>query len=225
MKKIRAGMLAAFMVSLLFAFPSVGQSKVKVACVGNSITEGHGLKQTYPQELQELLGEQYEVQNFGVSGRTLLKKGDFPYWNEAKYEQVQAWNPAIVIIKLGTNDSKPQNWKYKKDFVKDYKAFVKSFKKLPSQPQVYLLYPIPVFEDKWGINETIVKQEILPAVQKIARKTRVQTIDAYTPFIGKAALTYDGIHPNEEGAAFLAQQVYEALQAAQVLTGTATAQH
>ncbi|MBW3545525.1 MAG: sialate O-acetylesterase, partial [Bacteroidetes bacterium] len=162
------------------------QASVKVACVGNSITEGAGLTTTYPMALQALLGEQYQVRNYGIGGRTLLKKGDLPYWNENIYQEVLAWQPDIVIIKLGTNDSKPQNWQYSKDFVKDYKALIKSFQKLPSKPQIFICYPIPVFEDKWGISEAIVRNEILPAISKIARKSKVQTIDLYNPMLGKA---------------------------------------
>ncbi|GAA4438715.1 hypothetical protein GCM10023188_34470 [Pontibacter saemangeumensis] len=203
---------------LLNALPAFAQSKVKVACVGNSITEGSGLQKTYPQVLQELLGEQYEVRNYGMGGRTLLKKGDYPFWNETKYEEVLAWNPDIVIIKLGTNDTKPQNWQYKDEFVKDYVKFVKSFKKLPSDPQVYIAYPVPVFEDKFGISKAVMDNEVLPAIKKIARKTKVNTIDLYKPFLGKADLTYDGIHPNDEGAALLAQEVYKALQATKAIS-------
>ena len=198
---------------LLNAFVALAQSDIKVACVGNSITEGAGLEQTYPQALQEMLGEQYEVRNYGMGGRTLLKKGDYPYWNEAKYEEVLAWNPDIVIIKLGTNDTKPQNWQYKDEFVKDYVKFIKSFKKLPSKPKVYIAYPVPVFEDKFDISKEVMDNEMLPAIKKIARKAKVKTIDLYKPFLGKADLTYDGIHPNDAGAALLAQEVYKALQA------------
>jgi len=212
MKKHITVTLLACLLMLLNVYGAFAQAQVKVACVGNSITEGAGLQQTYPQALQKMLGGQYEVRNYGIGGRTLLKKGDFPYWNEAKYQDVLAWNPDILIIKLGTNDSKPQNWQYKDEFVKDYVKFIKSFKKLPSKPQVYVCYPVPVFEDKFSISEAVVTNEILPAVKKIARKTKVKSIDLYTPFTGKADLTYDGIHPNDEGAALLAKEVYEALQ-------------
>ncbi len=136
----------AFLVQ--FSFGALAQQKVKVACVGNSITEGAGLRVTYPAALQELLGEAYEVQNYGLGGRTLLKKGDFPYWNEAMYTDALDWNPDVVIIKLGTNDTKPQNWQHKEYFIGNYVALVKSFQKLPSKPKVYICYPVPVFEDK-----------------------------------------------------------------------------
>lgn len=197
--------------ALLFTWNAYAQDVIKVACVGNSITEGSAIEEgkRYPQQLQELMGPGYEVRNFGVSGRTLLKKGDYPYWNEPQFEEVQEWNPDIVVIKLGTNDSKPQNWKFKEDFVKDYVEFVNTFKKLPSNPKIYLAYPIPVFEENWGITESIVKNEILPAVKKIGKKTNTEVIDLYTPFVGKSQLTYDGIHPNAEGADFLATEVYK----------------
>ena len=201
-----------FSILLLGTIDIYAQSAIKVACVGNSITEGSGLKVTYPQALQELLGEGYEVRNYGIGGRTLLKKGDRPYWNGPEYQEVLAWNPDIVIIKLGTNDTKPQNWEYKKDFVKDYKNLIKSFKKLPSKPKIYICNPIPVFDDKWGINEAALRDEIIPMIKKIARKRRVEVIDLYTPFISKENLTYDAIHPNVEGAALLAAEVYSAIR-------------
>jgi hypothetical protein len=59
---------------------------VRVACIGDSITAGAGTRKghAYPKQLQEILGEHGNVGNFGVSGRTLLKKGDFPFWKETK---------------------------------------------------------------------------------------------------------------------------------------------
>ena len=63
-------------------------SAAKVACVGDSITYGHGLNQStesYPVVLAARLGAGHTVQNFGVSGTTLLKNGDHPYWDEANY--------------------------------------------------------------------------------------------------------------------------------------------
>ena len=61
-------------------------SSVKVACVGNSITDGHGIAVSdlfgYPARLANNLGQNYAVKNFGVSGRTLSNSGDFPYQKE-----------------------------------------------------------------------------------------------------------------------------------------------
>ena len=94
-------------------------AKIIVSCVGDSITFGAAIKDrgknSYPSQLQELLGDDYKVNNFGVNGATLLKRGDKPYWKLEAYKKALGSNPDIVIIKLGTNDTKPHNWKHKKD--------------------------------------------------------------------------------------------------------------
>mgnify|MGYP003588240140 FL=1 len=99
------------------------KSLIRVACVGNSITEGVGVKNqyqdSYPGVLSQLLGDDYDVRNFGLSARTLMNKGDLPYMHEWIFRDALNFNPDIVTIKLGTNDSKPHNWIYKKDFKKD----------------------------------------------------------------------------------------------------------
>jgi len=77
-----------FLLLALFSLMTARAAEpIKIACVGDSITQGAGAKsgQSYPAQLQALLGDGYKVGNFGVSGRTLLKKGDFPYWKEKKY--------------------------------------------------------------------------------------------------------------------------------------------
>ena len=69
---------------LLLLFVSCS-NKIKVACVGDSITEGFGLawqsKTSYPVVLDSILGPNYSVLNLGRSATTLRKKGDFPYWS------------------------------------------------------------------------------------------------------------------------------------------------
>jgi acyl-CoA thioesterase-1 len=190
------------------------QSKIKVACVGNSITEGANIEagKRYPDVLQNLLGSGYEVRNFGLGGRTLLKKGDFPYWNEKLYADVLEWKPDVVIIKLGTNDSKPQNWKYKDEFVSDYQALVQSFKALSSTPKIYLCLPVPVYKTAWGITEEIVKGEVLPLVKQVAKKEKVKVIDLYKTLSGHAEMLPDGVHPDAAGAALMAEAIYKKIK-------------
>lgn len=195
---------------------SQAQSKIKIACIGNSITFGSGVENRevncYPAQLQNMLGNNFEVKNFGISGRTMLRKGDYPYWNEQRYQEAQNYLPDIVIIKLGTNDSKPQNWKYKSEFEKDYKDFIHSFSRLSSHPKIYLCKPIPVFSvGNYGITDSIISGEIIPIIEKIAKDEKVQLIDLYTPFIGKGNLVPDLVHPNAEGAALLAKNIFNAI--------------
>lgn len=199
---------------ILLSVTSFAQEKIRVACIGNSITEGAGIEETsrYPAQLQKLLGDAYDVRNYGLGGRTLLKKGDFPYWQEEKYKEALGWYPDVVIIKLGTNDSKPHNWIYSEEFINNYREFIQSFKTLPGKRKIFLCTPIPVFKDAWGITESVVKDEVIPMVNKVAKKEGVKVIDLYNPLVGKDDLAPDGVHPNAVGATLIAEEVYKIIK-------------
>jgi acyl-CoA thioesterase-1 len=205
--------VALFLVLLFMAILSSAQVKVKVACIGNSITEGAEIEKAlrYPEQLQTMLGDGYEVRNYGLGGRTLLRKGDFSYWQEEKYKEVLAWNPDVIIIKLGTNDSKPQNWIYADEFEKDYRDFIRSFKHPGGHKRIYICTPVPVFRDEWGITANIVNDEIIPKIKTVAKAEGVPVVDLYNPMLEKADLFPDGVHPNAGGARLIAEEVYKAL--------------
>lgn len=185
----------------------------RVACIGDSITAGAGTSNghAYPKQLQEMLGDHWNVGNFGVSGRTLLKKGDFPYWKETKYQDALKFAPNAVIIMLGTNDTKPQNWKFEAEFVADYTELVKSFQALPSKPRIYICRPCPVPEPgNYGINETNVLVEI-GRIDALAKELKVGLIDMHKALADKPELLPDRVHPNDEGARRMAAAAFAAL--------------
>ena len=72
-----------FSVVLITVLSSCNKEPLRVACVGDSITYGHGIADrdhdTYPAILDSLLGNKFNVQNFGVSGTTALKKSNMPH--------------------------------------------------------------------------------------------------------------------------------------------------
>jgi len=210
MKKTRNTLFFTF---LFFSLCTFSQEKIKVACIGNSITFGAGIKkeQAYPAQLQLFLGDNYEVHNYGISGRTLLNKGDNPYMKEPFFSDALKWEPDIVVIKLGTNDSKPQNWKYRDEFINNYLTMVKAFKSLPSCPKVYVCYPVPAFESRWGITDSVISKEVIPRITKVKKKSRSELIDLRTPFLGRDSLFSDGIHPNPLGSKFIAEEVYKSI--------------
>lgn len=191
------------------------QRTIRLACVGNSITYGAGIEfrdsLSYPAQLGRLLGTGWDVRNFGVSGRTLLSKGDRPYIREKAYNDAMEFQPDVVLIKLGTNDTKPQNWQYKDEFVNDYRALVASFRELPSKPLVVLIQPVPAFPDRWGIRDSLITADIIPMVGQLATELRLPVIDLHKPFENKAELFPDKIHPNAEGAGLMAELIYKAL--------------
>lgn len=208
--------MLADLTAWLNSFKGPRKDAVRVACIGNSITYGAGIKNrfrdSYPSVLSRMLGDDYWVKNFGVSARTLLNKGDRPYMKEKAYQSALAFNPQIVIIKLGTNDSKSFNWKYKSDFKKDLQTMIDAFKALPAQPKIYLCYPSKAYQTGENINDDIISKEIMPIIKKVAKKNKLDIIDLHTAMDGMPQLFPDKIHPNEEGAKIMAKTVYEVLK-------------
>ena len=88
----------------------------------------------------------YEVINLGVSGRTMIKKGDYPYWNEQAYQEALKSNADIVILMLGTNDSKISQWN-EEDFRRDYLEMSRNFLAMESKPSLYIMIPPPLYAD------------------------------------------------------------------------------
>ncbi len=193
---------------------------VKVACIGNSITDGHGIdmapQQGYPAQLQKLLGSGYQVRNYGVSARTMLNKGDHPYMKEQAWRDAVAFKPDVVIIKLGTNDSKPENWQYGSEFEQDLREMIttlrpdlaakkKSKKRkknaVAPKPEIYLCTPIPAFKSTWNINDSVIVNGIIPIQQRVAKEYGLKVIDLHTLYAqdGDKMLS-DGIHPDQKGA-------------------------
>ena len=189
---------------------------IRVACIGNSITDGHGIDMApqhgYPALLQKKLGDGYWVKNFGVSARTMLQKGDFPYMNETAWKDALAFQPDIVIIKLGTNDSKPDNWKYGKEFEQDLRTMLTALKEA-SNPRIILCTPVPAYKPSWAISDSVIVNEIIPIINKVAKKERMEVIDLHTLFHNNDGkqMQSDGIHPTEQGDAQMARAVFDAI--------------
>ncbi|MCE9555829.1 MAG: sialate O-acetylesterase [Planctomycetes bacterium] len=198
----------SFSVSLANA-----EEKIRVACVGDSITKGAGAAkgESYPDQLGKLLGERYEVRNFGANGATMLKGGDRPYVRRKELGAALAFKPNIVIIKLGTNDAKAKNWKHKATFATDLKALIQQFRALPSTPKIFVGKPTTVAKDNFGISGVVIRDEIWPLVDQVAKEEKVGVIDFAAPLADKPALLPDGVHPNAEGYARLAEAAKTAI--------------
>lgn len=191
---------------------------IKVACVGDSITYGCGIKgwfkNNYPSVLGRLLGEDYCVNNYGYSDRTVQHNGDHPYMNERVYRQSLAFQPDIVLMMLGTNDSKPHNWMGQEAFIQSYSEMVRSYQKLQSHPVIFILAPPPAFGDpvKFDINARVIKEDICPSLKELAEKSEAIFIDFNTAFQSRTELFYDGVHPNAAGAQQLAEALSERIK-------------
>ena len=189
---------------------------VRVACVGDSITAGSGTKvrelESYPAQLQRMFDERsWLVGNFGVSGATLMNSGDKPYQKLPAFQDALKFNPDVVIVMLGTNDSKPQNWRFKEQFVADYLDLPGKIKALPKTPRIFICRPVAVIgAGNFSINGAAVAEE-LPLLDAIARDAQVGVIDMRGALGGEETLLPDHVHPSTAGANRLARAAYRAL--------------
>ena len=196
---------------IALALAACKSEPIRVACVGDSITYGHGIRDrehdTYPGLLSAKLGDKYDVRNFGVSGSTTMMGTDMPYMNEQAYKDALAFNPQIVTIKLGTNDSNPYNWKEKDHFKQDLKTLINSFRELPAKPQIWLCLPVPAYGQAWSINDSIIFNGVIPLIREVAQEENLPVVDLNTPLQGKRQYFPDTIHPNEEGQSMIADVI------------------
>ena len=216
MKKILH--IVLILISLSISTQGFSQ-KIRVACIGNSITAGYGLQnpeqEAYPAVLGKLLDSKFpntfEVRNFGVSARTLLFKGDMPWVNEPAFKDVLNYMPQYIFIKLGTNDTKPHNWQYKDEFRMDLQTLIAMIQDSDTlHPQIILCAPIPVYPNNWGIRDEILVNEIIPIIQSVAKDNNLRFIDLHTNMANNLYLD-DNVHPNIEGSKVIAQKIFDSV--------------
>jgi lysophospholipase L1-like esterase len=180
---------------------------IRVACVGDSITQGCG----YPAKLQQLLGTNYLVGNFGVAGTTVSLNSTNPYMKQSAFRAAEEFNPNYVIIMLGTNDARTDVDENYETFEADYSQLISSFKNLISDPQIFILDSPPMFTDNPLYNNTYLTNNIIPQIDDVANIFNLPTVDVYSAFGNHSDYFMDGVHPNPEGAALIASEVDSAI--------------
>jgi lysophospholipase L1-like esterase/dienelactone hydrolase len=213
-----------FLILFLFSFVNgfsqdqingkIQKGPIKITFIGASITYGVGVENreqnSYPAQLQKMLGENYKVENYGVSGCTMLRKGNLPYWNTKEYQSALTCEPDVVFIDLGGNDSKLINRIRLDEFDTDCQNMIQSFEQLSSHPRVILLLPIVSFvQDTSGIWDPVIVNGVIPHIQQAAFKKGVEVIDLHSLLINQPTLLPDKIHPNTQGATILAKRLSE----------------
>lgn len=218
MKKTTLLLVAAFLLSLSVIAGNRKSEKIRVACVGNSVTYGYKLpnreREAYPVKLQEMLGAAYDVQNFGHSGATLLRRGHNPYVRLPEYDAALRFRPDIVVIHLGLNDTDPRNWPiYGDEFVKDYTDLIQSFRRENSKVKIWICLMTPIFHDhpRFDSGTRLWHGMIQKRIRQVAESNDVGLVDLYSPLHVFPNLFPDALHPNPEGAKILARSVYKSL--------------
>lgn len=207
-----------FIIIFLLLILNNAAAKIKVACIGNSVTYGYGLENretdNYPAQLQQMLGDQYEVENFGKSGATLLKKGHRPYSEQEEYKAALHFAGDLIVIHLGLNDTDPRNWpNYRDDFVNNYLELIDSFRQTNPACKIWICKMTPIFNShprfKSGTRDWY--WQIQQSIEEIAAIGHTGLIDLHEPLYNRPDLFPDAIHPVREGANILARTVSQAL--------------
>lgn len=179
----------------------------RVACIGDSITE----LSNYPNDLQTMLGANYNVQNFGVSGTTVLINSGKPYIDQEAFQNAKGFLPNIVIILLGTNDARIDLYQSLNRFVADYKKLISQIQSLESKPKIFLVKPPPIYNKEHNLSDTNLQEGVIPRIEQVAKDLGLPTIDVYTSLANHPEYFMDGIHPDNEGAKIIANIIYKAI--------------
>ncbi len=197
---VLSGSLMLFLANLDMVY---GEGPIRVACVGDSITQGSG----YPDYLQAMLGDNYTVNNFGVGGSAVLWKSSMPYVSQLAYWKAIAYKPDIVVIMLGTNDANEKNAPHIDEFTDNYMKLVNQFQALRSEPQVYLVEPPPILNNTLNLSDTNLVQEVIPRIEQVANELNLTTINIHAALSGYTDYFGDGVHPNDEGGQLIADTI------------------
>ena len=217
-----AAVVLVFFVLFNSGFFGGKDERVKISCVGDSLTYGSGVLKTrdtdaYPAQLQIKMGTDHLVSNFGLRNATASASGDLPYVESEEYQQSLKSKPDIVVLMLGTNDTKTYNWNAA-DYEAGLKELVESYQQLDTKPTVYLMrspycYSLDGSDvAEYDIQPAVVADELGGIVEKVAAETGVEVIDLYQLTEGQDELYTDGIHFNAKGYELIADEVYSNLK-------------
>lgn len=217
-----AAVVLVFFVLFNSGFFGGNDERIRVSCVGDSLTYGSGVIKTrevdsYPAKLQKKLGTSHLVSNFGLRNATASADGDLPYIDSAQYKKSLESEPNIVLLMLGTNDSKTYNWNAK-SYEEGIKSLVQTYKNLDTNPTVYLMISPYCFSldgsdiAEYQVQPKVVAGKIRDIVEKVAAEEGVEVIDLYSVTVGKEERYRDGIHFDAEGYKIIADYIYDIIK-------------
>lgn len=199
--------LLGFVASCLAIADVAVATPIRVACIGDSITERSG----YTIKLRSMLGSNYSVENFGVSGSTISLDSKLPYMNQVKFLQAKTFDPDVVIIMLGTNDANPEISPNEDNIESDYSTLINAFQQLDGRQLIWLVKSPPIFASNSNYNNTYLSSVVIPHIDSLAERMNLPIIDIYNVLSTYPDYFADGVHPTNDGAAIIASHIYDAI--------------
>lgn len=200
---------------------------IKVACVGDSITQGINstdkINKIYPAYLQEMLGWNYYVLNAGLSGYSVVNTDDYAYCKSAQYKDALRLVPDVVIYALGTNDANPgqayKNWdnpenNREEKFLASNRELLDSFYDVNPDCQIFLCYPASLFKvgnDQWNAIPWAegIEKHVRPLLEQIVAEYELPTVDFWQWSKDNSYVFTDGLHPKDETYEPFAKHIYD----------------
>ncbi|MFT6147362.1 MAG: hypothetical protein ACJAUH_000039 [Saprospiraceae bacterium] len=192
------------------------QPILKIALIGDQMVLGKKVKNeenhTYPIQLKSLLGENFILETFAVKDATVLRKGNKPIWQDTLFQDAQDFQPDIVIIHLGWNDTKIRNWwRHGDEFVTNYEEIIDTFLALESQPKVILCRPTRIFDIVNGMNDSTLTIGVLPDIDSLGAWKNLELINLYEILAHRGDLFKEGVYPNKTACRIMAETIYDAV--------------
>ncbi len=189
---------------------------IKVGCVGDSNTYGAEATErsqyAWPVQIRSMLGNKYETRNFGVNGALMMNHLNDAWKNKTAYSDNKSYDPDIIVIALGTNDSKDGYWDAVK-FKNSYIDLINEFKNYSAEPEIYMAIPIRAYSSSWSINDQTIREQVIPTMKEISKEKGLPLIDLYSVTNNMANLmATDGIHPRDEGLRIIARKIADIMQ-------------
>ena len=158
-----------------------------------------------------MLGNNFTVKNFGVGGSAVTHNSSKPYMNQVAFLKALDFDPDVVIIMLGTNDANNNNSQNIPAFSSDYQKLINRFSDLPGKEQIWLVEPPPILENSLNLSDTNLVQGVIPQIQQVAATLSLPTIDMHSAMLNYTEYIGDGVHPDSNGASFIANGIENAI--------------
>lgn len=201
---------------------------IRVAFIGDSITEGSGVNrmtESYPaQFLKNAVdaGKDVIVSNYGIAASGIMPSTNRYYPDLLAYRfAFEETDADYYVFALGTNDSNTAGASVgaMNKFYTDYKAFIQSFGDLPDTKKVFVTSVLlRKTESVYSIRGVSV---IRPLQKQIAEELAAIEPDKYV-FVDLYALTFDAaaagtllsddnLHPAKSGYEIMGKALYDAI--------------
>jgi len=193
----------------LFSLSRSSHESLKVACIGDSLTYGYGLlsreQNSYPAQLSRLLPSGYDLRNFGING-ACANQDRKDYYLSRNGQEIIDWDPDILIIMLGSNDSKEYNWQTGAKYLEGMKSIIRALN-AEKKSEVILMTPPPCRLNPYGIRDSVIREEIIPALENLSRECGFSLINLYDPLKQEENIYYDNIHLNKKGYSRMTEEI------------------